>query len=157
MNNPTIRAPKVGIVDEFKIRGFVDWELVDDKTGRVVERGIGKTQSGWFRFVPSFILRAIPQSERWFGTENAVVNHARNKLADALIGTSVTFPGFVAVGTGTNTVAASDTALQTVSQYDGANDAKAVASKSLKGQYTSRIIAQFDTDELRNNKRTGTL
>ena len=78
---------------------------------------------------------------------NIVVNYAREQLANAIIGTSVTFPGFIAVGTGTNTPAASDTALQTLSQYDGANDAKAVDTKSIRTLYTSRFTGQFITTE----------
>tara|TARA_Y100000310_G_scaffold261907_1_gene271436 strand:+ start:3932 stop:4828 length:897 start_codon:yes stop_codon:yes gene_type:complete len=144
MTSPISQHPRPGFnfLDNLAVKGYVDWELVDEDTGKVVDRGRGYTNR-WYerlvdKFVPYWLAKRLP-----LGNENAVVNHARNKLADAVIGTSVTFPQYIAVGTGTNAVGAADTALQTVSQYDGANDAKIANSRSLKGLYTSRIVAQF--------------
>ena len=134
--------PRWNFLDQFKVRGYVDWELVDDATGKVVKRGEGTATRWWYRYIPSFLQQLLR-----LGTENAVVDYARNRMATAVIGTSVTYPTFIALGTGTNAVAASDTALQTVSQYDGSNDAKVASSQSLKGLYTSRIVVQFGTTE----------
>lgn len=151
MYKGVLDRPKVGMQEEFTVKGYVHWELVNDKTGKIVDQGIGVVERPWHhRFFlnlaslfPSFSFKRF----NIFGTDNAIVNHARNKLAGALTGSSIVYPTFIGVGTGTNTVGASDTALQTVSQYDGSNDAKAATSRTLKGQFTSRIIAQFDTDE----------
>ena len=100
-------------------KGYVLWELYDVNTNKVVKSG----------------------------HSNVIVNKARETLASAMIGTAVTFPGFIAVGTGTNTPAASDTGLQTLSQYNGANNAKAVDSKTIRSIYTARFIGQFLTTE----------
>lgn len=100
-------------------KGYVRWILTDAKTGRFTDGG----------------------------RSNVIVNLTRENLAKAMIGTSITFPGTVAVGTGTNVPAASDTALQTLSQYDGANNAKAFDSKTIRSIYTSRFITQFLTGE----------
>ena len=108
---------RVGINHFLMPIGFVEWELKNERTGQITKSG----------------------------KANIVVNYARERLARSVIGESITYPGFVAVGTGTNTPAAADTALQTLSQYDGSNDAKAVSSKSLKSLYTSRFVAQFNS------------
>lgn len=110
---------RTGIQHIVNPRGYVRWTLTDDKTKKVIKGG-----------------RA-----------NVITNYARQQLADAFIGTAVTFPQFVAVGTGTTTPAAADTALETLSQYDGANDAKQADSRSVRGLYTSRIVTQFITSE----------
>jgi hypothetical protein len=99
--------------------GFVRWTLSDEKTGKYIGGG----------------------------RSNILVNYTRETLASAMIGTSVTYPGTVAVGTGTTAPAAADTGLETLSQYDGANNAKAVDSKSIKSIYTSRFVVQFSTSE----------
>jgi len=101
-------------------RGYVRWTLTDAKTGRFVKSG---------------------------GQHNILVNKTREELSSAVIGGSVTFPGFIGVGTGTNTPSAADTGLQTVSQYNGSNDAKAVDSKSVRSLFTSRFVVQFATGE----------
>ena len=99
--------------------GYVEWELENIKTGLVTKSG----------------------------KSNIVVNYARDRLAQALIGTSVTYPGFISVGTGTTSPSAADTGLVTLSQYDGANDAKAFTSKSVKSIYTARYVTQFTSGE----------
>ena len=108
------------ILEGMEPRGYVRWTLTDAKTGRFIKSG---------------------------GSHNLLVNKTRSELADALIGTSVTFPGFIGVGTGTTAPAADDTGLETVSQYNGSNDAKAVDSKSLRSLYTARFVVQFSTSE----------
>tara|TARA_Y100000310_G_C20684585_1_gene818142 strand:+ start:922 stop:1845 length:924 start_codon:yes stop_codon:yes gene_type:complete len=135
-------------LDPFKVKGYVDWELIDDATGKVTKHGRAWSHSRLTRFLPDWIASRLP-----LGKENAIVNNARNQLANALIGTSVTYPEYIAIGTGTDSVAASDTALQTVSQYDGANDAKQAVSRTLKGQFTARIVAQFTTAQANVNIR----
>jgi hypothetical protein len=97
--------------------GYVLWELTDNATGQVQLKG----------------------------QSNIITNKGREQMAKTLSGQVITQPGFVGVGTGTNSPAASDTALQTVFQYDGANDAKAIDSKSIRSLYTSRFITQFTT------------
>ena len=127
------------LLDPFKVRGFVDWELINESTGKVSKRGQGQAR---FHYLPKWFTSLLP-----LGQENAIVNNARSQLASALIGTSVTYPQYIALGTGTTAVAAGDTGLETVSQYDGGNDAKIANSRTLKGLYTSRIVATFTTAE----------
>ena len=107
-----------GIKEGMEPRGYVRWTLTDAKTGRFKRSG---------------------------GCHNILVNTTREKLASAIIGGSVTYPGFIGIGVGTNTPAASDTALQTTVHYDGSNDAKAVDSKSVRSIYTARFVVQFTT------------
>ena len=138
-------------IDGYKASGYVHWEKINDETGKVVSRGKGKLERKWLNLLPNLVQRRLPSS--WLGESNAVVNEGRNRLAQLMIGTSITIPKWVAVGTGTNGVAAADTALQTLSHYDGANDAKVAASQTLKGQFTARIVAQFGTTEANVNIR----
>tara|TARA_Y100000310_G_scaffold160685_1_gene160461 strand:- start:377 stop:1291 length:915 start_codon:yes stop_codon:yes gene_type:complete len=155
MSSAILSTPKLGLREDFKVKGYVHWELIDSTSGKIVETGKGRVEERSFiHRIPYSTLALLPSrlqawAEHFFplGTENAIVDHARNQLATAMIGTAVTYPSFVAVGTGTTAVGASQTGLVTVSQYDGANDAKAAASRTLKGQFTSRIVTQFDTDE----------
>jgi hypothetical protein len=133
------------IADAAEPRGYVDWELIDDATGEITKRGRGYIHRTWYgRLYDCLFGRWKPLR---LGTPNGIVNNGREQMATALTGGSVTYPTFVGVGTGTTAVTASDTALETVSQYDGANDAKAVSSRSLLGRFTARIIAQFLTTE----------
>lgn len=100
--------------------GRVRWILSDIKSGRIIRSG----------------------------TEyNLLVNKTREDLASAITGGSITFPGFIGVGVGTTAPASSDTDLETVSQYNGSNDAKAVDSKSIRSLYTARFVVQFATGE----------
>jgi hypothetical protein len=142
------RTPRLALVDGLEARGYVHWELVDDKTGRVTKHGEGHGERTYWKFLPKWLHSWLP-----LGRRNAIVNNGRARFADAFIGTSVTYPSFIALGTGTNKVAASDTGLQTVSQYDGSNDAKVANSRTLKGLYTSRITVQFATTEANINVR----
>ena len=136
------------LLDPYRVKGFVHWELIDDKTGRVTRRGRGKHESWWMKAVPKTLQKLF-----LLGDENAIVDTGRNRLAQYMIGTSITSPNFIGIGTGTNGVAASDTALQTPVDYDGANDAKASATRSLKGQYTARIVTNFLATEANQNIR----
>jgi len=108
------------ILEGMEPRGYVRWTLTDAKTGRFKKSG---------------------------GSHNILVNKTREELASAITGGTVTFPGFIGVGTGTTTPAADDTGLETVSQYNGSNDAKAVDSKSIRSLYTARFVVQFATGE----------
>tara|TARA_Y100000310_G_C20628028_1_gene787034 strand:- start:883 stop:1665 length:783 start_codon:yes stop_codon:yes gene_type:complete len=99
--------------------GYVEWELTDIETGTIAKSG----------------------------KHNLLVNKAREQLADFMKGTSITAPQYVAIGTGTNTPSASDTALQTLVQYDGAHNAKVADSRTIRSLYTARIIVQFLTGE----------
>lgn len=142
---------RVSIAESPDLRGYVDWELIDDKTGKVVRRGKRRLRllpPSLYTRLPFFIRRRFP-----LGSENAIVDDGRNQLANAMIGTTVTFPEYMAVGTGTNLVASSDTDLQTISQYDGSNDAKIASGKSLFGNFTSRLSTQFLTTEANVNIR----
>ena len=133
------------LVEVSEPRGYVDWELIDELTGKITKRGRGYIHRTWYgRLYDCLFGRWKPLR---LGTPNGIVNNGREQMATALTGGSVTYPTFVGVGTGTTAVTASDTALETVSQYDGANDAKAVSSRSLLGRFTARIIAQFLTTE----------
>jgi hypothetical protein len=141
------------------LRGYVDWELVDDKTGRVTSNGRGWIRRKWLgrrlSRILDFLTPYLPFLSRLFpyGVENALVNTARNKLANAFIGTATTYPQWIGIGTGTNDVGGGDTALQTLVHYDGTNDAKVADSKTLKGQFTSRIITQFTTAQANQSIR----
>jgi len=108
------------IKESMEPKGYVRWLLTDIETGELKNSG---------------------------GQENILVNKTREELASAITGGSVTFPGFIGVGTGTTTPAADDTDLETVSQYNGSNDAKAVDSKSIRSLYTARFVVQFATTE----------
>lgn len=133
--------------------GFVHWE-VKDTNGKVIRSGEGYFERAYARFLPLMLKNWI--FDRWpelLGTRNAVLNTMRNKLADALIGTSTTFPNFIGIATGTGDVAATDTVLDTPVDYDGANEAKASTSRSLRGQFTSRIVTQFITTEANEDIR----
>lgn len=136
------KTPRLGLLDGLKGQGFVYWEVVDDKSGKVVRSGEGHGERTYWRFIPSWLHSWLP-----LGHRNAIVDHARAKLADAFIGNAATYPTFIGLGTGTNAVAASDTALQTKALYDGTNEAKAASGRSLKGLFTSRIVVQFLTTE----------
>lgn len=120
--NSSLMLPgsRTGIIEGMNPRGYVRWTLIDSKTGRFVKSG---------------------------GGENILVNKTRSELANSIIGTSVTYPGFIGVGVGTTTPAADDTGLETVSQYNGSNDAKAVDSKSVRSLYTARFVVQFATGQ----------
>lgn len=109
-----------GIKEGMEPRGYVRWTLTDAKTGRFKKSG---------------------------GCHNLLVNKTREQLASAIIGGSVTYPGFIGVGVGTSTPASSDTGIETVSQYNGSNDAKAVDSKSVRSIYTARFVVQFTTGQ----------
>lgn len=142
---------KAQITDVYQIEGYVDWELIDEATNKVVSHGRGYTNR-WY----DWILQRLPNwiSRHWLlGDRNAIVDVGRNKLADAFIGTSITYPQFVGIGTGTNNVAAGDTALQTPVDYDGSNEAKQAATRNLRGDFTSRITTNFTTSEANQNIR----
>ena len=109
-----------GIKEGMEPRGYVRWTLTDAKTGRFKKSG---------------------------GCHNLLVNKTREQLASAIIGGSVTYPGFIGVGVGTSTPASSDTGIETVSQYNGSNDAKAVDSKSVRSIYTARFVVKFTTGQ----------
>ena len=109
-----------GIKEGMEPRGYVRWTLTDAKTGRFKKSG---------------------------GCHNLLVNKTREQLASAIIGGSVTYPGFIGVGVGTSTPASSDTGIETVSQFNGSNDAKAVDSKSVRSIYTARFVVQFTTGQ----------
>jgi hypothetical protein len=110
---------KTVIANKLGMTGFVYWELTDEHSGK-------KEKSG---------------------DSNVITNHSRERLATALLNTAITWPNFIGVGTGTSTPSASDTGLQTVFQYDGANDAKTIDSKSVRSLYTSRLVVQFSTTQ----------
>lgn len=146
---------KAHIVDLAQARGYVDWQLIDNTTGKIVDRGVGYTNQWYervFDFLPHWVVSRL-QSIFPLGTRNAVLDTARTNLANAFIGTAQTYPQFVAIGTGTNGVASSDTGLQTLVQYDGANNAKQASSRNLKGNFTSRIVTNFPTGEANQNIR----
>ena len=133
--------------------GRVHWEI-EDSSGRVVRSGDGYFERWYTRFVPLMLRDWIfDRYPRLLGTRNAVLNTMRNNLADALIGTSITFPNFIGIATGTGSVSATDIALDTPVDYDGANEAKITTSRSLRGQFTSRIVTQFSTTEANQNIR----
>ncbi len=131
-------------------KGYVYWELIDNATGRVTKRGKGVVPRNFrerlYDLIPSrlhsFFLKYLP-----LGYQNAILNFMRNKMADFFIGTSVTPPTFIGIATGTGSVGAADTTLDTPVDYDGANEAKAVDSKTLLGLYTSRLVVAFSTTE----------
>ena len=134
--------------------GRVHWELVDVETGKVVQQGEGIIESPWMKFIPKFMRPWLfNRYPHLLGQHNAIVNHMRQTLATAMIGTSVTFPGFIGIATGTGDITASDTALATPVDYDGANEAKANDSKSKRGLFTSRFVTQFTTAEANENIR----
>jgi hypothetical protein len=132
------------IISPTGLKGYVHWELTDAKTGRIREQGEGQAEILKWKWLEKLSLGFLKPK---LGKRNAIVNNARNQIALSLTGVSITYPNFVGLGTGTNPVTATDTALQTKVQYDGANDAKAATTRSLKGDFTARIVAQFDTDE----------
>jgi len=125
-------------------QGFVHWELRNESTGKLTGKGLGQAETFYGKILNKLSMGKMHLP---FGKRNAIVNHARNKLANALIGTAITYPTFVAVGTGTNAATASDTALQTKVLYDGTNEAKVVDTRSLKGDYGARLVVQFSTSE----------
>lgn len=137
-------------------KGYLYWELIDNKIGRVTKHGKGvvprSLREGLYDLLPSFLY---PFLRRFFllGYENAILNFMRNKMADFFIGTSVTPPTFIGIATGTGNVGAADTALDTPVDYDGANEAKVVDSKTLLGSFTSRLVVQFTTTEANQNIR----
>lgn len=129
-------------IDPFEVKGYVHWEVTDEKD-KVLRRGEGQG-SRWITWLPYFMRKHVP-----YGKRNAVVNTARSQLAELLKGTSITVPSYVGVGTGTNTVAAADTALQTAVPYTGGSaTAKAVTSRTILDQYTCRYITSFGTSEI---------
>lgn len=131
-------------------KGYVYWELIDDATGRVTKRGKGivprSLRERLYDLLPFFLY---PFLRRFFplGYENAILDFMRNKMADFFIGTSVTPPTFIGIATGTGNVGAGDTTLDTPVDYDGANEAKVVDSKTIFGEFTSRLVVQFSTSE----------
>ena len=130
-------------IEPFDVKGYVHWELMD-KNDKVVRRGEGQGTQWWLKWLPKFITNFIP-----YGKRNAVVNKARSELANLLIGETITVPAFIGVGTGSNAVGSSDTALQTAVAYTGSSvTAKAVASRTILDQYSARYIVNFDTDEI---------
>jgi hypothetical protein len=68
---------------------------------------------------------------------NLIVNAGRAAITNGLIGSTTAYPNYLELGTGTTTVAASDTALVTPSTATW----KAIAAKTLYSTY----IASFDT------------
>ncbi len=73
-----------------------------------------------------------------------MVNAFLNLIRDAMYGDSITYPGWIGIGTGTTAAAASDTALQTEVYPDGANRS-AIAYKtkpsSKKVRYQMNVAA----------------
>jgi len=129
------------------IVGYVDWELIDDETGKVVERGRGYSNKWWepllyfvnkFTFISNLFYRFFRP-----GQSNAILDKARSELADFMVGTSITVPGFVGIATGSGTIASSDTTLDTPVDYDGSNEAKAFSGKSVRGNNLVRYVTQF--------------
>ena len=130
-------------IDPFVAKGYVHWEI-ENEDGNVIRRGVRTGSQWWVKLIPQFLHRFIP-----LGKRNAIVNKARSEIASFLQGGSVTVPTYIAVGTGTNSVASSDTALQTAIAYTGSSvTAKAVSSRTLMNQYTCRYIASFGTTEI---------
>lgn len=152
--NRRLVLPRAGIYDDMKPRGFVHWELLDDKTGKVTQRGRGKLDVWWERFLPKnarlFLFARFPQ---FLGDENAILDFTRNKMADFFIGTSVIPPEFIGIATGTGSVGSGDTTLDTPVDYDGANEAKIADSKTIFGDFTSRLVTQFSTSQANQNIR----
>jgi hypothetical protein len=134
--------------DPYRLRGCVYWETIDDETGEVTGRGKGQLEKWWAKYVPSFLSNYLLLAD-----ENVVVDEARNRLAQFTIGTSIAAPQYIAIGTGTADAATSDTALGTLVQYNGSNNAKLAASRSLKGLFTARIVVQFLPAEANANIR----
>ena len=136
-------TPRMNIIDPFDVKGYVHWELLDED-GKVVERGEGLGSQWYVKWLPPFIRKFIP-----WGKRNAVVNTARSQLAQFLLGTTITPPSYIGVGSGTNVVAASDTALQTAILYTGGSvTAKQVRLRSVMDSYTIRYIAEFAANEI---------
>lgn len=106
-------------------RGYVRWELYDELNNKIIKKG----------------------------KSNVITNFAREKLASAYKGDTVTFPSHIGIGTGTSTPAAGDTALQTPVNYDGVNAAKTIDSKSVIRLYATRFVTQFLTTEANQNIR----
>ena len=131
-------------IEPFDVKGYVHWEVLDEND-KVIRRGEGQGSQWWLKIVPSFIRRFIP-----WGKRNAIVNLARAQLAEFLkTGSGVTAPSFIGVGSGTNTVSSSDTALQTAIPYTGGSaTAKAVTTRTILDQYTVRYITSFGTNEI---------
>ena len=129
-------------IDQFAVKGYVHWEITDEN-GKVKRRGEGIGSQWWLKWIPNFIRRVLP-----FGKQNAVVDSARANLATFMTGTSVTPPSYIMVGTGTDTVAGSDTGLQTPIVYTGSSYGKAINSSSVFSQWTARFIVSFATNEI---------
>jgi hypothetical protein len=127
-----------------EVKGYVHWELLDEDDN-LLERGEGQGSQWWIKWLPYSLRKYIP-----YGKRNAVVNTARSQIATFLqSGSGVVAPSFVGVGTGSDNVAAADTALGTAVAYTGGSaTAKAVNSRTIMDQYTVRYIASFSTNEL---------
>lgn len=139
---------KASIHEGQRVRGFVHWQLIDDATGHIVAQGEG--------FADTFLERlyyALPRWLRWLfptkllGSPNAILNTARERLANWVVGDTVTIPQYIGIATGTGSIGAADTALDTPVDYDGANEAKQAASLSVKSNFISRIVTNFLTTE----------
>jgi len=108
------------VVHKLSPVGYITWYLTDLKTGRIHKHG----KSG-----------------------SIIVNNGRIGMANLILGNTPNLPNFIGLGTGTNAPAATDTALQTISQYDGSNDNKQVASRFLVSTFQARFGVQFTTTE----------
>ena len=79
-----------------------------------------------------------------------MLNRSKEALAGALLDPVTTLlpPRYIGLGDRVGTLAASDTALQRVYQYDGANDAKLCSSISTyQSNQVVRFLAQFAANE----------
>jgi hypothetical protein len=98
--------------------------------------------------VVTWVLEDVNTGKKKYGkSNNLVVNTGRVQMANAIINASPLLPDYIGVGTGTTAPAAGDTDLETVFQYDGANNAKQVAAKFVVSTYKARMSTQFLTSE----------
>lgn len=115
----------LNIEERLFCKGYVEWELIDEITGY--------KYSG--------------------GNHNIITNTGRERIARLITGLSTLVPDFVGIGTGTTTPVASNTALITPVDYDGANEAKQASLKEVKSLFHARIVTQFATSEANQNIR----
>jgi hypothetical protein len=98
--------------------------------------------------VVSWILEDVNTGIKKYGSsDNLIVNTGRIEMAKAILDQTFAIPDYIGLGTGTTSPAAGDTDLETIFQYDGANNAKQVAGKFIVSTFKARITGQFITTE----------
>lgn len=82
-----------------------------------------------------------------------IVDAFLNLLRDAIYGDAVTYPGWIAIGTGTTAASASDTALETEVFPDGANRS-AISSRTKPASKIMRSQMLVSAGEANGNNLT---